>query len=44
MDLQAAVQRCYEENPMTTLNCAPEVRAFRECVEKQREASLARKG
>jgi len=44
VDLQAAVQRCYQENPTTTLNCAPQVRAFRECVEKQRETLLARKG
>jgi hypothetical protein len=44
VELQNAVLRCYQENQTSTLNCAPQVRAFKECVEQQRQALVARKG
>lgn len=43
-DLQTEVLKCYQANPKHTLNCSPQVKAFSECVQKQRESLLQRQG
>jgi len=43
-DFQEAVSNCYRNNKDATINCAPEVKAFKNCVQKHREAVLERKG
>lgn len=43
-DLQTAVLACYQVNPNQTLLCSPHVKAFNECVQKQRERILTKKG
>ena len=42
-DLQDKLLECYKANPKHTLNCSPQVKAFNECVQRQRERILSRK-
>lgn len=42
-DLQDELLKCYKANPKHTLNCSPQVKAFNECVQRQRERILSRK-
>lgn len=39
-ELQLDVQKCYQENGKQSLHCSAEVRAFEECIEKQRQVNL----
>jgi len=41
-DLQKAVKKCYLDNKSQSLNCSAEVHAFEQCVEKQRQRTLAK--
>lgn len=41
-DLQKAVKKCYLDNKSQSLNCSAEVRAFEQCVGKQRQRMLAK--
>jgi hypothetical protein len=41
-ELQKAVKKCYLDNKSESLNCSSEVRAFEQCVEKQRQRILAK--
>jgi hypothetical protein len=43
-DLQQAVEKCYVNNPGSTLACVEQVKAFKECVQKHRQAMLSSKG
>jgi len=43
-ELQQAVEKCYINNPGSTLACVEQVKAFKDCVQKQRQAMLSSKG
>jgi len=43
-DLQRAVEKCYVNNPGSTLACVEQVKAFKECVQKHRQAMMSSKG
>jgi len=43
-DLQQAVEKCYVNNPGSTLACVEHVKAFKECVQKHRQAMMSSKG
>lgn len=43
-DLQTEVLKCYQSNPSQTLLCSSIVKQFNECVQKQREVIVAKRG
>jgi len=43
-ELQRAVEKCYVDNPGSTLACVEHVKAFKNCVQKHRQAMLSTKG
>jgi len=43
-DLQQAVEKCYVNNPGSTLACVQQVKAFKDCVQKHRQEMLSSKG
>jgi len=43
-ELQQLVEKCYVSNPGSTLACTEEVKAFKDCVQKHRQAMLSAKG
>jgi len=43
-ELQTAVEKCYVDNPGSTLACVEQVKAFKECVQKHRQEMLSSKG
>jgi len=44
VELQQAVERCYASNEGSTLACVDHVKAFKECVQKHRQAMFATRG
>jgi len=43
-ELQQAVEKCYVNNPGSTLACVEQVKAFKDCVQKHRQEMLSSKG
>jgi hypothetical protein len=43
VELQQAVERCYNDNPGATLACIEQVKAFKACVQQHRQAMFATK-